>query len=240
MINFLKFLLVAICFLFLINILIPKIIDFFVKRSQNKFLREIVKSDPVMKQLIEKVEQKIKKKIKFGIHPLSILYDDINCAWGIKSGRINIPLDRSKNILPYNKDQQIFTIAHELIHLQKKDYKKKKKSCGYKLIDCMLEELKTDLLTIKLLKKVNAEIGKQIFKNQKQKFWAERLKVKVDIQCEKCHQIIKQGKCPELPKILEYLKAIASEAELKLIADPVSSKKNGVISLVISKTLPGA
>lgn len=212
-----KLVLMGICFWLLIKILIPKIIDFFVKRSQNKFLRKIFESDPVTKQLIEKVERKLKKKVRFEIHPLSIFYNDINCAWGIKSERINIPLDQNKIILPYNKDQQIYTLAHELIHLQEKDFKKKKKGCGYKLINCMLEELKTDLFAIQLLKEMDIEIGGQIFNGQKQKFWSERLKVKIDIQCEKCHKIIKQGGCPELPKILEYLKAIASEAELRLI-----------------------
>ncbi len=41
----------------------------------------------------------------------------------------------------------------------------------------------------------------------------------------------------KLQKILEYLKAITSDANIKLIADPVSSKENGVISLIISETL---
>lgn len=212
-------------------------IDYFVQKSQHKLLTEILKSDPIMKKMIENIETKIKKNVKFQIHPLLILYDDINCAWGIKSGRINIPLDRSKNILPYNKDQQIFTLAHELIHLQEKDYKKKINDCEYKHISCMFQELRADLFAIKLLKELNVEIGKQIFKNQKQKFWAERLKIKVDVQCERCHQIIQQGICPKLPQILEYLKAITSEAELKLIADPVSSK-NGVYFFRSLKSCP--
>lgn len=228
MADFLELLLILFCFWFLIKILIPKIIDFFVKQKENKFLLEILKSDLTKKQLIETTGRKIKKKIKFGIHPLSVFYSNIYCLWGIKSGRINVPLDKSRNILPYDNDQQIFTLAHELIHLQEKDYKKKKKSCGYKLIDCMLEELETDLFTIMLLKEVGVEIGKQIFKNQKQKFWSERLKVKVDIQCEKCHQIVKQGECPELQKISECLNVLALESGLVLIADSVPSKKNGV------------
>lgn len=104
-----------------------------------------------------------------------------------------------------------------------------KKKCGYNLMSCMARELEVELDTVELLKKEGIEIGEQIFKNQKQKFWSERLKIKVDIQCEKCHQIAKEKKCPELQKIFEYLKAISSDVNIKLIVDPVPSKKNGVI-----------
>lgn len=223
MTNIVKLVLVGICFLLLIR-LISKIIDFFIERSQNRFLSKIIKSDPIMKKLIKNAEQKMKKKVKFATHPLSILYSDIMCAWGIepRTKKILVPLDQNRVIRPKDKDRQIHSFAHELAHLIRKDFKNKKKSCGHRLMDCMFCELKTDSLAVELLKEVGIEIGKQIFKDQKQQFWFARIKSVVDIQCQECHQIVKQEKCPRLKEILECLGKIASDANLELISDSVS------------------
>lgn len=238
MTDILKTLLIFIGFWLLIS-LVPKITDYFVKKRQNKFLSKILKADPIMKQLIERVEQKIKKKIRFEINPLSIFYDDyFYYVWGInRRGKLVIAVNSNGAIIPQDKDRQIFNLAHELAHLIEGNFKINN-SCGYRLVSCLFKELGAHLLAAQLLKEINVEIGNQIFKNRKQGFWSKRLELTVDVQCEKCHQIVKEKKCPELQKILEYLFAIASDAGIKLIMpNPASSKKNGVISLIISEAL---
>lgn len=161
------------------------------EREHRMILKILIKSDPRMEKLIE--NENIKEKgIKFVKHPESHKFCDtperIIWRWTTLFNRkILIPLDKNNSIIPYDKDDRIFNLAHEFGHIEPGIFWKSHE-CGYSLRSCLSVELKAHLLGIKRLQRINIQFDKIFWRNKLLNKW---------FSCEECLEILNQGKCPK-------------------------------------------
>lgn len=174
------------------------------EREHRMILDLLIGSDKRVKKLLE-IEEVKQLKIKFRKHLQSKEFCDTPrrryWRWSATVNQIIlVPLDKDDNILPHNKDRQLFTLAHEIGHIITKTVFLSR--CSQPRYNCLANELKAHLMAQIILEKVDVRFNKS--------FWKLRLINKWS-QCQECLKTINKGKCPkkEQEKIKKCLKIIA-------------------------------
>jgi len=170
-------------------------------------LRALIKSDERIKKLL-KLEEIEQLKVKFKKHPESKEFYDTrkkcNWIWSAHSNKkIAVALDKNNSIVPHDKDERLFVLAHELGHLLLGIFPLFGfRNCKNIVNSCFSVELQAHAICAELLRKINVQFDVL--------FWSAKLKSKQEKQCKKCLKIIKKGGCPEaeLAKIIESLNII--------------------------------
>lgn len=174
------------------------------EKEHRLILKLLIDSDERIKKLIEN-ENIEEKGIRFRKHPESDKFCDTSARtiwmWGSYSNRnISVSLDKDNQIIPYDNDVRLITLAHEFGHIEVGNFGKSR-GCGDEVEHCLSSETQADTLAVKRLEKINVKFNKV--------FWRARLIHKL-WQCEECLKKINKKECPqqERKKIRECFKKI--------------------------------